>query len=97
MGKLFQGIGNLIGSIFGIDNNPPTPPTPPPTDIVSNVGVGPENKGAEEFKGDTQRTPVKDTRKRGTKSLQIPLDTPVTTTPSQGINVTTKGAGGLQI
>ena len=109
MGSVISGLGALLGSealatslVTGLATTgaaaamAPSAPEAPDTrmDSSTTVGTGPETK-AKTFEGETKRETAIDTKKRGTKSLQIPLQTPKATTSAAGVNTST--AQGLMI
>ena len=109
MGSVISGLGALLGSEalatslvtglattgLGAAITPDAPEAPDASmQTTSNVGTGAETK-AKTFEGETKRETAIDKKKRGTKSLQIPLQTPKATTSAAGVNTST--AQGLMI
>jgi hypothetical protein len=109
MGSVITGLGALLGSealatslVTGLATTglgaamaPDAPEAPDASMQTSTtVGTGPETT-TKSFEGEAKRETAIDKKKRGTKSLQIPLQTPQATTSAAGIN--TNAASGLMI
>ena len=111
MGSVITGLGALLGSealatslVTGLATTAagaalaPDAPEAPDTSMstTTDVGTGPETK-TKTFEGETKRETAIDKKKRGTKSLQIPLQTPKATTAASGLVTDTSTASGLMI
>ncbi len=111
MGSVISGLGALLGSealatslvsglattAMGAAMTPGAPEAPETSmETTTDVGMTPESK-EKTFEGETKRETALDKKKRGTKSLQIPLQTPKATTSAAGVAADTTTSSGLMI
>ncbi len=112
MGAVVAGLTSLLGEsllttlattavsagVGALAENAMSKPDKPDLDRSSSttVGTGAETKPTT-FEGETKRETALDKKRRGTKGLQIPLQTPVATTAASGISTDTQTSGGLMI